>query len=112
MTDDFCNNTITNHPTHLEYAGLQSTTLRASNSTEKQSFAGRADLGLIHTGRGTRRHANSNTNPLMLLVCSVNTSIDDNRSHLLALPCASHRTSCVNKALGFAQGRPKYKGVN
>ena len=34
---------------------------------------------------GRNAHKNSNANPLMLLVCSVNTPIDDNRSHLLLL---------------------------
>ena len=41
-------------------------------------------------------HANWNIFPLMLLACSVNTPIDDNRSHLLALRCASRQASCVN----------------
>ena len=34
---------------------------------------------------GRDAHANWNANPLMLLVCSVNTPIDHNRSHLLSL---------------------------
>ena len=38
-------------------------------------------LGPIHTGRA---RANSNANPLMLLVCIVDTPIHINRSHLLA----------------------------
>ena len=43
--------------------------------------------GLIHTRHATRRdaHANRNVFPLMLLASSVNTPIDNNRSHLLAL---------------------------
>ncbi len=54
--------------------------------------------GLIHTGRATRRdaHANWNIFPLILLGCSVNTPIDDNRSHLLVLHCTSRPASCVN----------------
>ena len=53
---------------------------------------GRAALGPIHTGRV---RANSNANPSVLLARSVNTPIDHNRSHLLALRCAS----CMNGAL-------------
>ena len=48
---------------------------------------------------GRDAHANSNANPLMLLACSVNTPIDNNRSHLPALRCTSSRASCVNVAL-------------
>ena len=53
-----------------------------------------SDSGPIHTGRGTRRARKFKANPLMLLVCCLNTLIDDNRSHLLALCCAS----CANEA--------------
>ncbi len=41
-------------------------------------------LGLIHTGRTTRRARKLECFSLMLLACSVNTPIDNNRSHLLA----------------------------
>ena len=34
----------------------------------------------------------------MLLACSVNSPIQDNRFHLLALCCASRRVSCVDEA--------------
>ncbi len=37
--------------------------------------------------------------PLMLLASSVDTPIDNNRSHLLALPCALRCASCVNGAI-------------
>ena len=45
-------------------------------------FLGTELFGPIHTGRAP---TNSNANPLMLLVCSVDTSIHINRPHLLAL---------------------------
>ena len=47
---------------------------------------------------GRHPRANSNIFPLMLLACSVDTPILINRSHLLALHCASHPTSCVDWA--------------
>ncbi len=54
--------------------------------SEADARAGVAwDLGLIHTGRA---HANSNANPLMLLVCSVNTPIHTHRFRLVwRTPC-------------------------
>ncbi len=54
--------------------------------------------GLRPNSHRTRHkaHANWNIFPLMLLVCSVNTPINDNRSHLLVLRCASRPASCVN----------------
>ncbi len=42
-----------------------------------------------------------NANPLMLLVCSVDTPIHAHRFHLLALRCALRGTSCVDEAPEF-----------
>ncbi len=67
------------------------------------------DSGLIHTGRGTRRACKLECKSFDIACCSVNTPIDDNRSHLLALRCASHCTSCVNGAsvtIGEKKGNP------
>ncbi len=47
---------------------------------------------------GRSAGANSNVFPLMLLVCSVDTPIHINRSHLLALHCAWCPASCVDWA--------------
>ncbi len=44
-------------------------------------------LGLIHTGRATRRTCKKEHFSFDVIACSVNTPID-NRSHLLALHCA------------------------
>ncbi len=51
--------------------------------------------GPIRTGCGTRC---TQIFPLMLLVCSVDTPIHINRSHLLASPCASRPGFCVDWA--------------
>ena len=65
---------------------------------QNKKFWRNETIGPIHTGRA---HANSNANPLMLLVCSVDTPIHINRSHLLAWRCASHPASCVDWAMPF-----------
>ena len=59
--------------------------------------------GLIHTGCA---RANSNANPLMLLVCSVDTPIHINRFHLL---CVAWRVLCglglkASEAKGLSVG--------
>ena len=61
--------------------------------------AERDDSDPVHTGRArANSRPNSNTNPLMLLACSVDTPIHINRSHLLALHRASRGPSCVDEA--------------
>ena len=84
LTSKHCVVTASN-PSHVGAAGAAA----AKRAKVQASFTQDA---------GCDAHANSNANPLMLLAYSVNTPIDNNRSHLLALRCASHRASCVNGA--------------